>query len=72
MPGIDGYEACRRIRRGPSDRRVVVVALTGWGHAQDKQRALEAGFDAHLTKPVDPAAFESLLAVSRPGAKQSI
>ncbi len=71
MPGIDGYEACRRLRREFSDRHLVVVALTGWGHPQDKQRALDVGFDAHLTKPVDPRAFEELLAVSRPGARQS-
>jgi signal transduction histidine kinase len=62
MPGMDGYEACRRIRREPSDKHVIVVAVTGWGQPQDKQRALEAGFDAHLTKPVDPAAFTRLLA----------
>lgn len=71
MPAVDGYEACRRIRSLPGDRHVIVVALTGWGHPQDKQRALDAGFDAHLTKPVDPAAFEELLAVSRPGAGQT-
>jgi CheY-like chemotaxis protein len=41
---------------------MVIVALTGWGQEHDKQRALEAGFDAHLTKPVDLAAFEDLLA----------
>jgi PAS domain S-box-containing protein len=70
MPGIDGYEACRRIRLEPAARRPVIVALTGWGHPQDKQRALEAGFDAHLTKPVAPSAVEDLLAVSA-GARQT-
>jgi CheY-like chemotaxis protein len=64
MPGMDGYEACRRIRQAPSDRHVVVVAVTGWGQPQDKQRALDAGFDAHLTKPVDPATFTQILATS--------
>jgi CheY-like chemotaxis protein len=62
MPGMDGYEACRRIRNQTPDRSMVVVALTGWGQENDKQRALEAGFNAHLTKPVDPVAFEDLLA----------
>jgi signal transduction histidine kinase/CheY-like chemotaxis protein len=62
MPGVDGYEACRRIRQHPSLRHVVVVAVTGWGQAQDKQRALDAGFDAHLTKPVDPTALADVLA----------
>ena len=41
---------------------VVIVAVTGWGQAQDKERALDAGFDVHLTKPVDPAVFARLLA----------
>jgi CheY-like chemotaxis protein len=61
MPGIDGYETCRLIRR-ECQRNIVIVALTGWGQEQDKQRALAAGFDAHLTKPVDFAAFQELLA----------
>jgi CheY-like chemotaxis protein/anti-sigma regulatory factor (Ser/Thr protein kinase) len=62
MPGIDGYEACRRIRRENAERNVVIVAMTGWAQDQEKQRALELGFDAYLVKPVDPAAFEELLA----------
>ena len=62
MPGIDGYEACRRIRSEIADRNVVIVAMTGWAQDQEKQRALEGGFDAYLVKPVDPAAFEELLA----------
>jgi CheY-like chemotaxis protein len=68
MPGMDGYEACRRIRQTPSKKHVIVVAVTGWGQPQDKQRALESGFDAHLTKPVDPEAFTRLLASSAPNA----
>jgi CheY-like chemotaxis protein len=71
MPGIDGYEMCQQIRLRPTDRQVVVIALTGWGHPQDKQRALDVGFDAHLTKPVDPAAFQELLALSRTGERQT-
>ena len=62
MPGLDGYEVCRRIRQMPAVRQVVLVAVTGWGQAQDKQRAFEVGFDAHLTKPVDPDALAQLLA----------
>jgi CheY-like chemotaxis protein len=64
MPGMDGYETCRRIRRQPSRRHIVIVAVTGWGQPQDKQRALDAGFDAHLTKPVDPTAFARVLAMA--------
>jgi CheY-like chemotaxis protein len=62
LPGMDGYETCRRIRRQPAARHIVIIAVTGWGQAQDKQRAMDAGFDAHLTKPVDPKAFASILA----------
>jgi signal transduction histidine kinase len=62
LPGMDGYETCRRVRRQPSTRHIVIVAVTGWGQSQDKQRALDAGFDTHLTKPVDSAALASILA----------
>src|SRR5262249_53291987 len=61
MPGIDGYETCRRIRLDPFGRDVLIVALTGWGQEQDKRRAIDAGFDAHLTKPADPAVLERIL-----------
>jgi CheY-like chemotaxis protein len=60
MPGMDGYETCRRIRRDFGDG-VAVVALTGFGQEQDKARAANAGFNAHLTKPADPAALADLL-----------
>jgi PAS domain S-box-containing protein len=62
MPGLDGYEVCRRIRQMPSQRQVMIVAVTGWGQSQDKRRAFEAGFDTHLTKPVDPDTLAQLLA----------
>jgi PAS domain S-box-containing protein len=63
MPGLDGYETCRRIRQefGSS---VVVVALTGWGQERDKYKAMQAGFDLHLTKPADPTLLEGLLATA--------
>jgi PAS domain S-box-containing protein len=51
LPGIDGYEAARRIRKQEENKRpTVLVALTGWGQEQDKQRALQAGFDNHLER----------------------
>jgi signal transduction histidine kinase len=62
MPGRNGYDACREIRRQPWGRDVVVVALTGWGQDEDKRRSREAGFDQHLIKPVEPAALGRLLA----------
>ena len=67
LPGMDGYETCRRIRLEAAGRDAVVVALTGWGQEQDKQRALAGGFDAHLTKPADPAALERILADAQSG-----
>jgi PAS domain S-box-containing protein len=53
LPDMDGYEACRRLR-AEYGRSIGTVALTGWGQDRDKQRAFDAGFDAHLTKPADP------------------
>ncbi|OGB20665.1 MAG: hypothetical protein A3I66_23825 [Burkholderiales bacterium RIFCSPLOWO2_02_FULL_57_36] len=52
LPGIDGYEAARRIRAQDSARHVTLIAITGWGQEKDKRRASEAGFDDHWVKPV--------------------
>jgi len=60
LPGLDGYEVARRIRAA-GDADVLLVAVTGYGQSGDRQRSNEAGFDAHLTKPVDPVALETLL-----------
>jgi signal transduction histidine kinase/CheY-like chemotaxis protein len=54
MPGMDGYELARRMRATARGTELVLVALTGWGQADDKRRAMDAGFNEHLTKPVDP------------------
>lgn len=62
MPGMSGHEVARRMRLEAWGRHAAIVALTGWGQEQDKQAASAAGFDAHLTKPVDPAAVERVLA----------
>jgi signal transduction histidine kinase/CheY-like chemotaxis protein len=61
MPGLDGYEAAQRIREQSHDKRVVLIAMTGWGQEEDKRRSMEAGFDFHLVKPVDLAILERLL-----------
>ncbi len=61
MPGLDGYETARRIRLEAWGVRTVLVALTGWGQEQDRQRAAAAGFDEHLTKPVDPNRLYEIL-----------
>jgi CheY-like chemotaxis protein/anti-sigma regulatory factor (Ser/Thr protein kinase) len=62
LPGLNGYEVCRRIRKEPWGRQVLLVALTGWGQDEDRQRSKEAGFDAHFVKPVDFDALLKLLA----------
>lgn len=65
MPALDGCEAARRIRAEPWGRDVFLVALTGWGQPADQRRAEAAGFDLHLTKPVDPAKIVAVLAERR-------
>ena len=54
LPGIDGYEVARRLRADPQTRKIGLIALTGHGQEEDRRRALEAGFDVHLVKPVNP------------------
>jgi len=61
MPGTDGYEVARALRRRQGEE-VTLVALTGWGQDADRRRASDAGFDHHLTKPVDPQTLNVLLA----------
>jgi CheY-like chemotaxis protein len=62
LPGaIDGYEVARRFRANPSLSSVHLIAVTGWGHADDRRKALEAGFNLHLTKPVGPDRLEAAL-----------
>ena len=61
LPGMDGFEVARQFRADPRLAGVILVALTGWGSQDDKRRAKEAGFDFHLTKPIDTAAVEHLL-----------
>jgi PAS domain S-box-containing protein len=60
MPGANGYDVAREIRR-QQGTRIKLVALTGWGQEGDRRRAMEAGFDFHLTKPVDPGVLNDLL-----------
>jgi PAS domain S-box-containing protein len=60
MPKMNGYEAARYIRAQPWGKEIMLVALTGWGQDDDKQRAAEAGFDHHLTKPLSLDALRKL------------
>ena len=61
LPGIDGLELARRIRKSSNHREIYLIALTGYGQEGDRQMALDAGFDEHLVKPVDFAALQRLL-----------
>jgi CheY-like chemotaxis protein/two-component sensor histidine kinase len=67
MPELTGLEVARAIRRLPAGRRVTMIAITGWGQARDRSDALEAGFDHHATKPVDPALVLRL--IGAPGTR---
>jgi CheY-like chemotaxis protein len=62
MPKLNGYEAARKIREQTWGKDLVLIALTGWGQQQDRQRTQAAGFDAHLTKPVNYDAIMEILA----------
>jgi signal transduction histidine kinase len=61
MPGMDGHEVARRIRLLPDSEDVTLIALTGWGQAEDRNRSRSAGFDHHIVKPADINALQSLL-----------
>ena len=61
LPGLTGYELARRIRQMPIGRNAVLVAVTGWGQEEDRNRSREAGFDAHLVKPVNHQELTKLL-----------
>lgn len=62
LPKLNGYEACRRIREQSWGKKVVLIAVTGWGQEEDRRRSHEAGFDHHMVKPVDPQELSKLLA----------
>jgi signal transduction histidine kinase len=66
LPGMSGYQLAARLRSRPNGERLFLVAITGWGSAEDRRRSHEAGFDAHLTKPVDPRRVSELLARNDP------
>src|SRR6185312_6834802 len=61
MPGLDGYTVAEALRAEPWAAQLAIIAITGWGNPQSMRRAEQAGFDAHLVKPVDPDRIRSLL-----------
>jgi CheY-like chemotaxis protein len=62
MPKMNGYETARHIRQQSWAEGITLVALTGWGQDEDRRKSQEAGFDFHMTKPIEPRALEKLLA----------
>jgi CheY-like chemotaxis protein len=54
MPKLNGYDVCRCMREQPWGAKMIIIAITGWGREEDKERTREAGFDHHLVKPVMP------------------
>jgi CheY-like chemotaxis protein len=67
LPGIDGYEVARRLRKLPNGADIALIALTGYGQVEDRERALRAGFDEHLVKPLDAQRLEAaLMQTARP------
>jgi signal transduction histidine kinase/ActR/RegA family two-component response regulator len=72
MPGMDGYEVARRLRSTHPDTGIRLIALTGWSQPQDRERTRAAGFDHHLSKPVDIGALQALLDGAGPAARVGI
>jgi signal transduction histidine kinase len=62
MPGLNGYEVAQQIRAQPWGAKPLIIAATGWGQEQDRQKSLQAGFDLHLTKPFDPRMLTDIIA----------
>ena len=66
MPGMNGYELAAHLRSDPLHRDMYLIAVTGWGQDEDRQNALDAGFDAHVTKPADADELIALMAARFP------
>jgi len=67
LPNLDGYEVAERIRARQNGATIRLVAITGWTRDDEEVRAKQAGFDHHLTKPVDPKRLEAIIASMCPG-----
>lgn len=61
LPRLNGYEVARRLREMPGGKSLLLIALTGYGQDEDRRRSVEAGFDYHLTKPLDLTSFQVIL-----------
>ena len=69
MPDPDGYEVARRLRAQPDGRDIQLVAMSGWGHATARERAVRAGFDRHFLKPISVAHLHALLDTTAPALR---
>ena len=72
LPGLDGHEVCRRVREQNWGRDIVMIALTGWGQADDRRKSQEAGFNGHLVKPVDYDELLTLLSKLTSGSETRV
>jgi CheY-like chemotaxis protein len=74
LPDLDGYQLAQRIRALPQTAHATLIALTGYGQDSDRERSIAAGFDHHLTKPVDVEALVRLLTseLERPSARDEL
>jgi two-component system CheB/CheR fusion protein len=70
LPGMDGYEVARRLRSEAQMQSVNLIALTGYGQSEDRQRSIAAGFNHHLVKPVDPEVLQTLIASNGPSSAE--
>jgi CheY-like chemotaxis protein len=61
LPGLDGYQVARQLRRERCGKDAVIIAVSGYGQAGDRRRSSEAGFDHHLVKPIEPEALVALI-----------
>jgi CheY-like chemotaxis protein/anti-sigma regulatory factor (Ser/Thr protein kinase) len=66
MPDMSGYEVAKRLRSDPDNRRTALVAITGWSQDSDRKRAMEAGFDHHIAKPIDLNEIKRLIGGAGP------
>jgi DNA-binding response OmpR family regulator len=64
LPRMSGYEVCRAMRQAPWGKEITIYAVSGWGQEEDKRKSSEAGFNAHLVKPVEPTSLSALLAAT--------
>ena len=61
LPGMNGYEVAQQLRQRPAFQNTLLVAVTGYGQEEDRRRSQEAGFNHHLTKPVNPDDLQTLI-----------